>query len=340
MNSLCVMCDQKLGSTFVRNEWGEEYCASHSNVHGCLWCGSHKKLKIDRGLHACADCWSEVVIDDAGVADCAEVVMNWLSQIVGQHNLHTVPVIYGGLTLPPPSGGTLGWTESKWTGVHGSSEISTVGLIPRTSLIQLLAHEYGHVLLVFDPKRFQIHPTTPDDDLVVEGFCEVVSSEMLRFLGDARSSKLLTRMERNRNPIYGDGYRKMLPEMQKAGGIVPLCSNLTGWRPSAGSTSKASTKQPVAPPANPIAPQNPSAVPRPSSIPIPAATPKPTPQPSAPTRSAPIPMRPIVKRTDKPQTISEHRPHLVMPRTVKKPVSDSSENLRTARPTIPMKPQN
>ncbi len=339
MGSLCVMCDKSLGNTFVRNELGEEYCTAHSKVEGCLWCGSHRKLKIDQGMHACGECWSEVVIDDASVADCAETVMNWLSYVVGQHKLQDVPIIYGGLTLPPPSGGTLGSTESKWTGVIGSSEISTVGLIPRASLIQLLAHEYAHVLLLFDPHSFQLHPKLPKEDLVVEGFCEVVSSEMLRFLGDARSTKLLDRMERNRNPIYGNGYRKMLPEMHKAGGIVPLCCSLTGWRPSAGSTSTASTKQLVAPPANPIAPQNPFAVPRPTSIPIPATTPKQTPQPSAPTRPDPIPMRPVVKRTDKPQTMTEHRPHLVMPAVAKRAVVDTSELPKPVRPTIPMKPQ-
>lgn len=310
MNSLCVLCDKQLGNAYIRNEWGEEFCPSHSNIEGCLWCGSHRKLKIDQGMHACGECWSEVVADDAGVADCAETVMNWLSQVVGQHSLQDVPIIYGGLTLPPPSGGTLGWTESKWTGVIGSSEISTVGLIPRASLIQLLAHEYAHVLLLFDPNSFQLHPNLPKEELVIEGFCEVVSSEMLRFLGDARSAKLLERMERNRNPIYGEGYRKMLPEMQKAGGIVPLCSGLTGWRPIGIPTVRArhDVQQQKS-------------------------------QPIAPTRHVPIPMRPVVKRTDKPQTIMEHRPHLVMPSVAKRAVVDSSELPKPVRPTIPMKPQ-
>lgn len=339
MNSLCVLCDKQLGNAYIRNEWGEEFCPSHSNVEGCLWCGSHRKLKIDQGMHACGECWSEVVTDDAGVADCAETVMNWLSQVVGQHSLQDVPIIYGGLTLPPPSGGTLGWTESKWTGAIGSSEISTVGLIPRASLIQLLAHEYAHVLLLFDPHSFQLHPNLPKEDLVIEGFCEVVSSEMLRFLGDPRSTMLLERMERNRNPIYGDGYRKMLPEMHKTGGVVPLYSSLTGWRPSAVPISTATQKQPVAPPTNPVVPPNPSAAPRSPSIPIPATAPRQTPQPSVPARPAPIPMRPVVKRTDKPQTIAEHRPHLVMPAVGKRAVADTSELAKPVRPTIPMKLQ-
>lgn len=340
MNSLCVLCDKQLSNAYIRNEWGEQFCTSHSHLEGCLWCGSHRKLKIDQGMHACGECWNEIVLDDAGVADCAETVMNWLSQIVGPHKLQDVPIIYGGLTLPPPTGGTLGWTESKWTGVYGSSEISTVGLIPRASLIQLLAHEYAHVLLLFDPKSFQLHPNLPKEDLVIEGFCEVVSSEMLRFLGDARSTMLLERMERNRNPIYGDGYRKMLPEMYQAGGIVSLCSNLTGWQPHAIPQPASTVKRPVLPPTNPVPPPNTPAGTRPPSIPIPATVPKPTAQPLVPNRPAPIPMRPVVKRTDKPQTITEHRPHLVMPAVAKRAVVETSELPKPVRPTIPMKPQN
>lgn len=320
MSSQCVMCEQPLGGSYVRNEWGESYCSSHSSIEGCLWCGSHKKLRIEHGLHACVDCWDEVVLDDSVVADCAETVMRWLESVIGPHRLHTVPVVYGGLSLPPPSGGTLGWTLSRWTGKAGSAEISTVGFMPRTALLQLLAHEYGHVLLIFDPHSFRVHADMPTEDLKVEGFCEVVSSEFLRDLGTDRSLKLLERMQRNRNPVYGDGYRLMLPEMHSAGGIAPLCSQLTKWKPQPGFIAPAPTVSPA---------------PAPAPGPMPSTAP-PT---STSSRPAPIPMRPVVKRTDTPRKAAEHRPQIVMTNITSKPVTKTPPANNPERPVIPMKPK-
>jgi len=314
MPSHCVMCELPLKSTFLRNEWGESYCSSHSNVEGCLWCGSHRKLRIEQGVSFCIDCWTEVVIDDSEVADCAEVVMRWLATVIGSHTLNSVPVVYGGLSLPPSSGGTLGWTVSKWTGKSGSAEISTVGYVPRTALLQLLAHEYGHVLLIFDPYSFRLHLDMPTEEVRVEGFCEVVSSELLRHLGTDRSLKFLDRMQRNSNPVYGHGYRVMLQEMQSAGGIAPLCSQLTKWKPQPGLVGPAPT-------------------------PTPTSTPVPVPAPTALSRPTPIPMRPVVKRTDNPRAHVEHRPQIVMTDIKSKPGAKTLPAKQPERPVIPMKPK-
>lgn len=319
MSSQCVMCDLPLGGSYIRNEWGESYCSSHSSIEGCLWCGSHRKLRIENGVHACIDCWDEVVLDDIEVADCAEVVMRWLESVIGPHSLHSVPVVYGGLTMPPPSGGTLGWTLSRWTGKSGSAEISTVGFMPRTALLQLLAHEYGHVLLIFDPHSFRVHSDMPTEELKVEGFCEVVSSELLRHLATDRCLKLLERMERNRNPVYGDGYRLMLPEMHSAGGIAPLCSQLTKWKPQPGLAGPAPVPTPASVPVSPLTPV---------SAPVPASS-----------RPAAIPMRPIVKRTDTPRKAAEHRPQIVMTNITSKPVTKTPPAKNPERPIIPMKPK-
>jgi hypothetical protein len=126
--------------------------------------------------------------------------------------------------------------------------------MPRTALLQLLAHEYGHVLLIFDPHSFRVHSDMPTEELKVEGFCEVVSSELLRHLATDRCLKLLERMERNRNPVYGDGYRLMLPEMHSAGGIAPLCSQLTKWKPQPGLAGPAPVPTPASVPVSPLTP--------------------------------------------------------------------------------------
>jgi hypothetical protein len=187
----------------------------------------------------------------------------------------------------------------------------------------LLAHEFGHVLLIFDPHSFRVHDDMPTEELIVEGFCEVVSSELLRHLATDRCLKLLERMERNRNPVYGDGYRLMLPEMHSAGGIAPLCSQLTKWKPQPGLAGPAPVPTPVSAP-TPV-----SGTPlTPTSEPVPASN-----------RPAPIPMRPIVKRTDTPRTTVEHRPQIVMTNITRKPAAISPPAKQPERPIIPMKPK-
>lgn len=176
------MCDKLLTSTFLLSEWGEQYCITHSDIQACMWCGSHRKVRRAHDVNACRECWNEVVVDDEIVAECAEQVMNWLTKIVSQHVLQLVPAIYGGLAMSSVLGGTLGRTSSTWMGISGTSEISTVNYVSRTSLLQLLAHECAHVLLIFDSATFHIHSEIPKDELVVEGFCEVVSSEFLRYV--------------------------------------------------------------------------------------------------------------------------------------------------------------
>jgi hypothetical protein len=190
--------------------------------------------------------------------------------------------------------------------------------MPRTALLQLLAHEYGHVLLIFDPHSFRVHSDMPTEELKVEGFCEVVSSEFLRDLGTDRSLKLLERMQRNRNPVYGDGYRLMLPEMHSAGGIAPLCSQLTKWKPQPGF----------------IAP-----VPTLSNAPATGPMTTTAPPTSTSSRPAPIPMRPVVKRTDTPRKAAEHRPQIVMTNITSKPVTKTPPAKNPERPIIPMKPK-
>jgi hypothetical protein len=258
-----------------------------------------------------------VVVDDGIVTECAELVMNWLTRIVGQHALHLVPVIYGGLAMPSALAGTLGRTSSIWTGTSGTSEISTVENVPRSSLLQLLAHEYAHVLLIFDPATFRIHREIPKDELVVEGFCEVVSSEFLRYISTERCNKLLNRMERNRNPVYGDGYRIMLSEMEQVGGVSELCSKLTGWQSK---LSQPASFQPSPINVNDLTKPIGTSEPRTSRVPT------------------SIPMRPTIRRTNNPLALAGHRPQIVMPPIVKKEVVENSTDLMAGRPQIPMKP--
>lgn len=225
----CVVCSGPIGSSFVRNEWDESICMSHASLPGCLWCGSHSGVNSQNGIYSCQKCRNCEVNSSSQISDCVNDVLNWFSMVVGPHVLDEVRVTYGGLEVPPPSGGTLGWTSAQWNGSKGQAEILTVPFVPAPTLHQILAHEYAHVVLIFDPKDLRPHRRSSSDEVFVEGTCEVFAHEYLKFRSDDQSLRLAERIERNPHSIYGEGYRSVAKQFSHLGSLASLVSHATDW---------------------------------------------------------------------------------------------------------------
>lgn len=229
MDPSCVVCGVNVGSTFMRNEWKESVCIAHSGLPGCLWCGSHRGIKENNGIFACVDCQNSEVTSTSEITDCIDEILQWFTAIVGPHQLDDVPVTYGGLAIPPPGGGTLGWTNGQWSGSKGWAEILTVPHVPITALHQILTHEFTHAVLMFDPHSFRPHQTLIDNDVENEGMCELFSHKYLLQRGDQRSSRLAERIERNPHPVYGSGFRQCKSEFRHIGDLAEMVARKTQW---------------------------------------------------------------------------------------------------------------
>ena len=74
----------------------------------------------------------------------------------------------------------------------------------------VLMHEYGHVLMRVDPRSLAPWPKprqlAHDEE---EGACEVLAAEWLVRQTSSHAARELRRLVENKDPVYGDGYRKM-----------------------------------------------------------------------------------------------------------------------------------
>lgn len=174
-------------------------------------------------------CRETEVIHHHEISGIITDVLSWFSTVIGVHSLNEIKVRYGALEVPHPNGGTLGWTNAQWVGSKGMAEILTVPYVPTSALHQILAHEFGHVVLIFDPLKMSPHQQTPADEILTEGVCEVFAHEYLLTRPEEQCLRLAKRIERNPHPVYGDGYRAAAQLLEKQGELASLLSLLTGW---------------------------------------------------------------------------------------------------------------
>ena len=250
---------------------------------------------MSTGVPQCGDC-SRTVVNDRATADgLFNDVIDWVESIFGKGMLRSVRYTFG--SIKPTRGRDLNFGHTKFVHVNGVTDlhIETMANLPAQALAGILAHEIGHVLLYVDDKTLDPNPVWPDDDLESEGFCEVVRSLWLEHRGDKFSRALRREMDRNTTPVYGDGFRMMLPELRRAGSLVDLRQALTGGAPS---SRPAPVPAPV-PQQIPVQPVNP-AQPPPAQPSNPVLIPmRPVPQPAAQAPAAPA-ARPVIRITSHP----------------------------------------
>lgn len=149
-------------------------------------------------------------------------VIDWLESHVGPSRLREVKLEYGSISPTGNNMQMLGHTHFAYRNDLTSLTIKTAPELPLHVLSSTLAHELGHVLLFVDHRTLLKNDTWPDDDHITEGFCEVVASQWLESQTDALSRIFRQHMDTNTTPVYGDGFRLMYPEYERAGSLIAL----------------------------------------------------------------------------------------------------------------------
>jgi hypothetical protein len=152
----------------------------------------------------------------------------WTELQFGAHKLSASTFVHGGLPPDPQAISSLGRTEVRSSGRQTEIKILTVAGLPNFALGAILAHEVGHALLLLDEKTLHLRQQWPTDDLIVEGFCEVVASQWLESRQDPQSRILRNGMETNPTPIYGDGFRVMHKQFLRYGSLSQFRDSLVG----------------------------------------------------------------------------------------------------------------
>lgn len=182
-------------------------------------CQSVREIISGPTIPVCKNCSGSAIVDNHEASIVAQPVLDWLSFELGPHRLNEVELevksINDDLQLPYD----LGHAALTQYGNQGSAKISLASHQHASMLASTLAHEYGHVILTFNPSDFSFYGDFNRDQFVDEGACEVIKALWLEHSNTKDSKHLRKIMESNITPIYGDGFRMMWQEYQKVGSL-------------------------------------------------------------------------------------------------------------------------
>jgi hypothetical protein len=219
MPALCAVCGSNCGSSYFVTANGEPLCKLHLSSIQCHMCQSVREIISGPTIPVCKNCSGSAIVDSHEASIVAQPVLDWLSFELGPHRLNEVELevksINDDLQLPYD----LGHAALTQYGNQGSAKISLASHQHASMLASTLAHEYGHVILTFNPSDFSFYGDFNRDQFVDEGACEVIKALWLEHSNTKESKHLRKIMESNITPVYGDGFRMMWQEYQKVGSL-------------------------------------------------------------------------------------------------------------------------
>lgn len=207
----CKACAQSIHGLYQEDLWGGASCARCLNRTGsCIYCGGAARA-VPAEEPRCEIC-RRLAIHDPGLAEAlyAEVV-DWAESRRMFENFRQPPMeLRAKIELQgtrPSSNRLLGMAQkSIWETPAGASvraeRVVVLAGLPAPLFQAVAAHELGHVWIA----AHNITRLSLQDE---EGFCELLSHAWISERGTFGRAGLLAGIETSRDPIYGDGFRKM-----------------------------------------------------------------------------------------------------------------------------------
>ena len=226
-NGRCVVCGKNISGKFYTTDRNQKFCGHHGDPTRCRHCS----LILPQGeTMPCRTCLVKGFKNTVDATASIHRVLNWLETEIGPNSLIKVPVVMDdGANFFAQQGGVTNWTYDGYT---LNLQIGILQYSQAHMFEPILAHEYGHVLLIADPNNLSFTGGIGQHRLQEEeGFCEV-----LRYLWVTQASSGVRDLElrsisENTDPVYGDGFRLMWPRYQAAGSIMNLRNQLLGLAP-------------------------------------------------------------------------------------------------------------
>lgn len=223
----CDICSEPLEGSFLTDYWGNSYHPNHNQqLHTCGTCGRLISNKLTgggqmaaSGLYLCNICSRWAVSEDY-LLDSYQVTVRRLLEMKGIEGIpENIPIsLVDDQTIKQlskmPSQDLFGFTDLKANTINGrvvsrESHIYILSHLPLPLFKATLAHELLHVFL------FQHDLVLPAD--IREGFCNL-GSELIYSRDDSEFSRFrLENMQKDPDPNYGVGYRKMSQRLQDVG---------------------------------------------------------------------------------------------------------------------------
>jgi len=216
----CAYCGRPLVEEYLIDHWGTRFCKEHQHQFPhCSYCGrlvppQEQEAGSSGEEIRCAVCRGSAIES----ADEARPIFKKLIQWVGSQGLryNSLPLtlelcgrekLAYYLSERGPSH-SLGATMSKTYSLDGRvvrSEVTGVAVLlglPATLFQGVTIHELGHVWLIV--QGIQDLPSWAE-----EGFCELLSYRYYSELNTPEGRYHAASIERNSDPIYGEGFRRI-----------------------------------------------------------------------------------------------------------------------------------
>lgn len=216
----CTICQLPIRNSYITNLWDEFYCAEHQGkLPQCYSCkrlisqpstGGGGRYKDGRTI--CNGCRHAAIKDQNTASQLLTQVQRELARLKFETRTGAYPIRLvsqtelSRLSQHAYAEKPAGMARSTILSVNGKvtsreiQEILVLYGLPPTHTAAIIAHELGHVWLLFN--KF---PRLPP--LVEEGICEYFSYLWLNRQKGAEAMFHLAALESNIDPIYGMGYR-------------------------------------------------------------------------------------------------------------------------------------
>lgn len=222
----CAYCGKPLIGEYLVDQWGTRYCKEHQGQYpACEFCG---RLVLpseqERGAEniRCSICRSSAIES----IEVAKPIFARLKQWIGSQGLryNNLPIsleLCGRARLAEylhghPETHSLGATMSTTYTLDGHvvrTEVGGVAVLrglPSVLFEGVTIHELGHVWLV-------VHGVRGLPSWAEEGFCELLSYRYYRQMNTQESRYHAESIERNPDPIYGEGFRRVRAHADRVG---------------------------------------------------------------------------------------------------------------------------
>lgn len=203
VETTCLVCGNSPQSTYNVDWAGNCVCKEHLQIaHYCISCSRYciprKMYNFGNRFSLCQICENDLInrkivgnvvayIKRAYIKAGFGVIRNW-------HLYVTDPGIMFSQWQNPHVKGYAKRNGNKY-------EIYVLKHLSRISFAHILAHEILHI--------WQYNNNYSPENWKAEGFCNLGSYYVLSFIGTEEARERIAAMERDPDPVYGEGFRKM-----------------------------------------------------------------------------------------------------------------------------------
>jgi len=232
----CAACGVVITGRYVQHPFVDGvFCENCEKIHPkCSMCGrpiaTHPVMKLAGERPICLECLKTSILSMEGMQQMLDESTTFASKLYGMKVEHSLPLkLVDDINLVRKDSGMPG--DGKELGLfyrHGDEfSIYVLGGLPLELATETLQHEWTHAW--FAENGHELHP-----EWVQEGFCQWMASKALKAKGYKNGFERL----RDRNDLYGKGFRYVQSIEDKAGGNSRAVIEYMKSEPPAGAPSR------------------------------------------------------------------------------------------------------